>query len=243
VRAELIRAAASTGLPLTIHLAESCDELELLEDHRGPFVSFLAELGVWDPGGLAKGRLLTGPQRVLRKIRHASAALIAHGNYLPTDVRMPANATIVYCPRTHAAFGHPPHPFREFLQRGIRVALGTDSLASNPDLDVLAEMRFVHMCYPDVPGDVILRMGTLAGAEALGWGDATGSLAPGKSADLVVVPLSAANAADPSWLVLESTLQVSRVLWGGCWVSPEPRASPPWQGEPRLNVNAPGSAD
>ena len=56
----------------------------------------------------------------------------------------PRNGTIVYCPRTHAAFGHPPHPFREFLARGVRVALGTDSLASNPDLDLLAEARFVH---------------------------------------------------------------------------------------------------
>jgi cytosine/adenosine deaminase-related metal-dependent hydrolase len=220
VRADLIRAAASTGLPLTIHLAESRDELELLEKHSGPFVSFLTELGVWEPGALVKGRLFTGPERVLKRIRHVATALIAHGNYLPPSSATSAGASIVYCPRTHAAFGHPPHPFREFLKRGIRVALGTDSLASNPDLDLLAEMRFLHARHSDVPGGQVLRMGTLSGAEALGWGDETGSLTPGKSADLVVLPLAAAVATDPHWLVLESDLQVSKVVYRGHWIQP-----------------------
>ena len=63
----------------------------------------------------------------------------------PHPATIPPHSSIVYCPRTHAAFGHPPHPFRDFLARGVRVALGTDSLASNPDLDLLAEARFVHL--------------------------------------------------------------------------------------------------
>src|SRR5262249_31195645 len=115
--------------------------------------------------------------------------LIVHGNYLPTDSPIHRNDTVVYCPRTHAAFGHPPHPFRKFLNRGVRVCLGTDSLASNPDLDILAEARFVHAKYPDFPGDQLLKMVTLSGAEALGWADECGSLESGKSADLVAVPL------------------------------------------------------
>ena len=102
---------------------------------------------------------------------------------------MPPSASIVYCPRTHAAFGHPPHPFRDFLARGTRVALGTDSLASNRDLDMLAEARFVHRKFPEVPGATLLKMATLNGASVLTWGGETGSLTPGKSADLVIVPL------------------------------------------------------
>ena len=85
--------------------------------------------------------------------------LFAHGNYLDPAIRLPASTTIIYCPRTHAAFGHPPHPFRDFLARGVRVALGTDSLASNPDLDLLAEARFVHRQYPDFSGATLLRAG------------------------------------------------------------------------------------
>jgi cytosine/adenosine deaminase-related metal-dependent hydrolase len=125
--------------------------------------------------------------------------------------------TIIYCPRTHAAFGHHPHPFREFLARDIPVALGTDSLASNPDLDILGEARFVHGKHPDVPGATLLRMITLSGAEALGWADETGSLTPGKSADLVVLPLPDEERADPYELVLESSNCVARTLFRGQW--------------------------
>jgi cytosine/adenosine deaminase-related metal-dependent hydrolase len=67
------------------------------------------------------------------------------------------------------------------------VALGTDSLASNPDLDVRAEVRSIHAQHPEVPGAALLTMATLAGAQALGWGDTTGSLDVGKSADLLVL--------------------------------------------------------
>jgi cytosine/adenosine deaminase-related metal-dependent hydrolase len=183
-RSSLFIAAATRGCPVATHLAESAAEMELLADHRGPFLQFLQDLGVWAPDGLAEGT-----DHVLRLLAGVSPALIVHGNYLPPDTSLPANASLVYCPRTHAAFGHPPHPFGEFLTRGVRVALGTDSLASNPDLDLLAEARFLHDRYPDLPGPTLLRMATLSGAEALGWSDETGSLTPGKSADLAVVPL------------------------------------------------------
>src|SRR5207245_11298597 len=107
---------------------------------------FLKEVGVWDEEGLAGS-----PEEILRCCLGAGPLLLIHCNYLSPDVELHEEATIVYWPRTHAAFGHPPHPFREFLKRGVNVALGTDSLASNPDLDMLAEMRFVHEKHPDVP--------------------------------------------------------------------------------------------
>src|SRR5262249_46773983 len=122
---------------------------------------------------------------------------------------------LIYCPRTHAAFGHPPHLFREFLTNGTPVALGTDSLASNPDLDILAEARFIHEMYPDFPGRLLLHMATLAGATALGFDRTTGSLSRDKSADLVVLPMPDSNAADPHLLILESTLPVKAVLFRG----------------------------
>jgi cytosine/adenosine deaminase-related metal-dependent hydrolase len=143
--------------------------------------------------------------------------LLIHGNFLPPTFAVRRQDSIVYCPRTHTAFGHPPHPFRAFLRRGVRVALGTDSLASNPDLGMLAEMRFVHRHHPDVPGEALLRMATLSGAEALGWADETGSLTAGKSADLVVVPLSDEEG-DPHELVLASAALVGKVMARGRWL-------------------------
>ena len=208
VRSSLFSNVAGLDVPVAIHLAETPAELELLEHHSGPFVDFLQALDVWDADGL-----VASPEQVLAMYAGKSA-LFAHGNYLSADV-IPADATIVYCPRTHAAFGHSPHPFREFIKRGIRVAVGTDSLASNPDLSVLAEIRFMHQQYPDVSGHDLLHMATLAGAEALGMADVTGSLTVGKSADLVVVPLPDEDGDDVYRMVLESQTNVSTMICNG----------------------------
>ena len=227
-------------LPLAVHLAESAAELELLEYQRGPLRDFLEQLGAWEPeellGSIEEVAILLDEHQVPRP-------LFIHWNYLDANMsafgrdearkgvarkgvdqgayasRSPKAlcGTIVYCPRTHAAFGHPPHPFREFLARGFRVALGTDSLASNPDLDLLAEARFVYRNNPDVPPATLLRMATLSGAEALGWHDETGSLEPGKSADFVVLPLANTESKDPYQLIFESSLAVEGVMWRGQW--------------------------
>jgi cytosine/adenosine deaminase-related metal-dependent hydrolase len=198
--------------PLAVHLAESRGEVELIESRRGPFVTFLKELGVWDRDGL-----IDGITDVMTACDFRQPKLFVHGNHLAPSTRIPRNSSIVYCPRTHAAFRHPPHPFREFLARGVRVCLGTDSLASNPDLDILAEARFVQSRYPDFPGDQLLRMVTLSGAEALGWADECGSLEAGKSADLVAVPLPEADAADPHELLLGDFGGERRTMLRGEW--------------------------
>ena len=208
----LIRLAASQSRPLTVHLAESPAEMELIEHRSGPFRDFLESLGIWEPG-----RIADSLRSVLWRTQKASHVLFAHGNYLPPSTLLRAYQSVVYCPRTHAAFGHPPHPFRDFLSRGVRVCLGTDSLASNPDLDILAEARFVRSLYPDFPGDQLLRMITLSGAEALGWADECGSIEAGKSADLVAVPLPDADAADPHALLLAEHDGERRTMFRGEW--------------------------
>jgi aminodeoxyfutalosine deaminase len=74
------------------------------------------------------------------------------------------------------------------LELGVPVCIGTDGRASTPDLSMLSEMREVAARHPNVPAEAILRMGTLAGAEALGLED-VGAIRPGAMADLVSVPL------------------------------------------------------
>jgi aminodeoxyfutalosine deaminase len=215
VHHSLFHTAGQAGAPLSVHIAESPYEQELLEEHRGPLADFLREVGAWDEEGLAPSL-----DWIVQRCEDAPAVLLAHANYLASTTKLSPNTTIVYCPRTHAVFGHPPHPFREFLERGIRVALGTDSLASNPDLDILAEARFIHERYPDFPGDRLLKMATLAGAEALGFDRLTGSLEPGKSADLVVVPLPDRDASDPHRLLFGPELETNTprwTMWRGGW--------------------------
>jgi aminodeoxyfutalosine deaminase len=209
-RVSLIKAAASAGVPLAIHLAESAAERELLEEHAGPLVSFLQELGVWDPLGLPKS-----PEHVIRLVATTAPSLFVHGNYLAATAPIPPSGTVVMCPRTHHAFGHPTHPVRELLARGVRVALGTDGLSSNPDLSILNEMRFLHADRPDLPGEAILKMATLWGAEALGWEKECGSLEAGKSADFVVVPLANEIPGDPHEFWLDGDSNPSVIFFRG----------------------------
>jgi len=210
--ARAIRLARRRGLPVMTHLGESPAEIELLTRRHGPLVDLLSDLGVWYPRGLF------GSLDEIVAAHGDLTALFAHGNYLSASASIGPRGSVVYCPRTHAAFGHAPHPFREMLSAGMRVALGTDSVASSPDLDVLSEARFLHSRYPEVAGAVLLRMTTLAGAEALGWEKITGSLAVGKSADLVTVPLRGREASDPHDLIFESAEPVRDVVCRGRWI-------------------------
>ena len=125
----------------------------------------------------------------------APRSLVIHGNYLDYDERAflathRDRMSLVYCPRTHAYFLHPPYPLAEMLAGGIQMALGTDSRASNPDLNMLAEMRHIARTHSETDPQEILRLGTLAGATALGRYKETGSITPGKLANLIAVSAS-----------------------------------------------------
>ena len=85
----------------------------------------------------------------------------------------------------------------KLLQAGVNLALGTDGAASNNDLDMLSEMATAALLAKGTSGDAsalpafqALKMATLNGANALGLGAVTGSLAPGKSADLAAIDLN-----------------------------------------------------
>ena len=90
------------------------------------------------------------------------------------------------------------------LRGGINVCVGTDSLASNPNLSILDELRFIHEAYPDLSAHDLLTMGTIAGARALGLADEVGSIAMGKRADLVVLPLDHSRGAIDWAAIFES---------------------------------------
>jgi cytosine/adenosine deaminase-related metal-dependent hydrolase len=214
VRRSLFRCAARLSarekMPLAIHIDETQEEKELICARKGPMVEFLRELGVWDEAGLMK------ETERFRLLRGAELLSFVHGNCLKPE-QFESAGSIVYCPRTHAYFGHPPHPVREFLAKRVNVALGTDSLGSNPDLDMLAEMRFLSCARPDLSSDVIVRMATWNGARALGWQEETGSLTPGKSADFVVVPIGTARD-DPHRSLLKGEEGARAVCARGKWL-------------------------
>lgn len=105
---------------------------------------------------------------------------------------------IIHCPESNMKLASGFCPVQRLLDNNINVALGTDGAASNNDLDMFAELRTAALLAKGVSGQPTaldahsaLRMATLAGAQALGIAEQTGSLEPGKLADMVAVDLSA----------------------------------------------------
>ncbi len=221
----LYHRAAAARLPLSTHLAEMPEEIELLRTGGGRLRRFLEDLGAWDDDWEPIG---PRPSDYLRRgdLRDADW-IVAHGTYLdPADFwqlrpdAAPAGqrVAVAYCPRTHARFGHAPHPYRDMLDRGVVVCLGTDSLASAPTLGLLDEVRFLHRRDPSASGELLLTMATLFGAWALRLETVTGSLKPGKSADLAIIALPDRDDPDPYRLLLESDGPVIGTVFRGEFV-------------------------
>jgi len=99
----------------------------------------------------------------------------------------------------------------------VRVAVGTDSRASNPDLNLLRELRFAARRHPAVDPAQILHAGTLGAAAALGCAPSVGSLTVGKRADLVVVPLDEDSSGDPWTALLATDRPAQLTIRGGRW--------------------------
>ena len=179
------RLADELEIPIAVPLHQS--ELEVSEGvarHGARPIDRLARLG------------LVGPLLVAVHATQLSASDL--------DLLTGSGAVVVHCPESNLKLGSGVCPVAELLGRGIRVALGSDGAASNNDLDLLSEMRTAGLLAAGVgarPGALVasdlLRMATLEGARALGLGESTGSLVPGKWADLCCINLRAAR----SWPV------------------------------------------
>lgn len=108
-----------------------------------------------------------------------------------------AGASVVHCPESNAKLASGHCPVAKLQQMKIPTALGTDGAASNNDLDMFGEMRSAALLAKSHAQDAatldafsVLEMATLNGAKSLGISDITGSIEPGKSADLIAVNLN-----------------------------------------------------
>jgi cytosine/adenosine deaminase-related metal-dependent hydrolase len=182
----------NTGKPLSIHLGESAQEIEFLRDGTGEWRQLLDRLGAWNPSWEVPA---CGPVEYLDRLGMVNRDLIAvHGvQFTPADLSRlaAAGATLVTCPRSNRWTGAGIPPVDRFYASGVRVAVGTDSLASVDDLNLFAELAEIRRLAPAVPAARILESATLAGAEALGFACELGSIEPGKRAQLLAVRLPA----------------------------------------------------
>lgn len=180
--------ARQHGWLLATHLAETLAEEEFMRTGRGELRKAMQRFHQFDRRWRPPG---ASPVAYLQELGFGTVpGLAVHCNYLSDEdigLLQQSHLTVVYCPRSHTFFQHRDHPVERLLAAGVPVALGTDSLASNDRLDLLAEVREAARKHPGVPPETWLRLATLEGARALGWGGETGSLEVGKAADLVAI--------------------------------------------------------
>ena len=165
-----VKIADERRLPLAIHLAETSFEREFLKDHAGPLQEMWERLGSWEDFLETYGGSPVGFAQSLGLLDRPT--VLAHVNYCDErDIALLAlgRASVVYCPRTHRYFGHPRHKWQDMIGAGINVAIGTDSCASSPDLNLVDELRLLHEIEPYVPAKMLWQMATRNAARALGW--------------------------------------------------------------------------
>ena len=213
----MIATARRQRWPVAMHIAESPDEAELVTSSTGRFRSLLESLGAWPTG---KPPQFLPAADWITALACAPRGIVVHGTFLPDDppamarlARHRDRLAVAICPRTTLALSGRLPPLRGFSDAGLRVAVGTDSRASNPDLSVLDECRTIVDAGLASPKEA-LAMATRHGAWALMLDHRCGLLAPGRPADLVILRPTAPHT-DPFTAILDPTTQITATLRSG----------------------------
>ncbi len=176
---DILRATAELALefdvPLHTHLAETALEVENMRQENGmPVIPYVKKQGLLDAKLIAAHcvHIDLGEMRTLKR----------------------AGAGVAHNPSSNLKLASGFAPVTEMLETGLNVGIGTDGPASNNDLDMFEEVRLASFMAKAVstdpttlPAPMALAMATRIGASALHIGDITGSIEPGKRADIIIV--------------------------------------------------------
>ncbi len=207
--------AVGEGRVLTTHVAETLDEQQFFRIAQGPIRDFYERRKIPLVGftGYDQSPITEilwewfAPWLSVEQPNHR--LVLVHCNYPQgpdLDHLARFKPSIVYCPRSHAYFGHEEYPIADLLKTGANLCLGTDSLASNDSLSMLDELRAAREAHPALDAATLFRMATVNGRKAL-------EIAP-DTADLVVLglPVGAQHAA-PLQTLLNSILSARAPIY------------------------------
>lgn len=173
--------AEKTGMLIHVHLHETLDEIE----------QSLKQFGMRPIERLYKLGVLS---------EKTQAVHLAQISDEDIEILAATRTHVVHCPESNLKLASGFCPVKKLMDKNINVALGTDSTASNNDLDMMGEMKTAAILAKAVAKDPTavnafqaLKMATLNGAKSLGVDHRIGSLIPHKEADMVAIDLAAPN--------------------------------------------------
>jgi cytosine/adenosine deaminase-related metal-dependent hydrolase len=197
---------------MSVHAAESPEEVEFIGRGTGGWPDVLKRLGAWDPGWRAP---CCSPIEYLDRLGFWDAQSLAvhavQASEADLAILASRGAALVTCPRSNQWVGAGVPPVGAFFRSGVRVAIGTDSLASVEDLNLFSELAALRRIAPGVSSADLLRSATLSGAEALGFGATHGAIEPGRRAALLAVAVPPGTVDVEEYLM--SGIEPAQVRW------------------------------
>ncbi|MDY6853802.1 MAG: amidohydrolase family protein [Thermodesulfobacteriota bacterium] len=192
---KLSRWARREGLPLSMHLAESQDETLYVRDGKGGLAQQYRQFLGW--AHLPVKGTGVSPTRYAEQLGVLDGLIAAHSvqvNREDIPLLKDHNVTVAHCPQSNSYLKVGIAPVIDLMNKGIPVGLGTDSLASNEDMDFFKEMRRLYLSQWEKTGTAktilhrkMLEIATLGGARVLKVENKVGSLEVGKQADVIAV--------------------------------------------------------
>jgi cytosine/adenosine deaminase-related metal-dependent hydrolase len=191
---------------LATHLAETPEEIEFVREASGPFADLLKELGKWDDAIERTGQ---HPVQWLEPVLKHARWLLAHCNYVEDEhieILQKTGTSVAYCPVAGAYFGHEGHRYRDMIEAGVNVCLGTDSILCQPEdephpMGILPQMRFLFKRDQTDP-NLLLQMATTNGMLALEYSETFATLQKRAPAQFTAVKIDPADPLDPLVQVL-----------------------------------------
>jgi cytosine/adenosine deaminase-related metal-dependent hydrolase len=187
-------AARKAFTPFSLHLAESADEVRFMTTGKGEWADFLTARGIdtsaWGLTDLSPVKH-AGRLGLLDKSTLAVHLVFADDKDIAILSEKQVHACI--CPRSNMHLHKCLPNVPMMMGAGLRLCLGTDSLASNDSLSLFDEMAFLSHHFPEIAPRDILMMATINGASALGFDDHFGRLTPERFAKMIYVPVAASG--------------------------------------------------
>ena len=184
----LLRNESLNNKVTSIHFMETAGEKVFLENHTGPLMFF------YNRSELIPSRLETAKSHadvVLNEITKSGNLILVHNTFADRNIiraiKERENLFWCLCPNSNIYIENEIPPANMLFEEGCEIVIGTDSLASNTDLSILAELKTLQLNFPDIPIGDLLKWATINGARALGKEEQFGSIEPGKKPGLLLL--------------------------------------------------------